>query len=237
MAGLDGKVIAIAGAGGGLGPSVARTLGRYGASLALLDTTDERAEAVVGQAGLDAEKTLASGVDLLSQSAAEGWRDEIVERFGRVDGLMHLVGGWRGGDPLATFDMADYDWLHELLVKTVQNATRAFHDVLVENGGRFALVSSTQAQDPDGTNAAYGATKAAAEAWTLALADSFAEAGGGATANIVVVNAIVTPAMREKNPDKEYPSFTPAEQIADALAFLCGDGGSRMNGQRVELHP
>ena len=42
---------------------------------------------------------------------------------------------------------------------------------------------------------------------------------------------------REKNPDKEYPTFTPAEQIADALVYLCSDSAGRMNGQRLALHP
>jgi hypothetical protein len=43
--------------------------------------------------------------------------------------------------------------------------------------------------------------------------------------------------MREKHPRKEYPGFTPAEAIADALAFLCSDSAARMNGQRLSLHP
>ena len=54
---------------------------------------------------------------------------------------------------------------------------------------------------------------------------------------MVVVNAILTRGMRERNPDKEYPSFTPAEEIADALLYLCSDAAGRMNGQRLELHP
>ncbi len=43
--------------------------------------------------------------------------------------------------------------------------------------------------------------------------------------------------MREENPDKDYPSFTPVEDIAEAIAFLCSDSGSRMNGKRLPLHP
>ncbi len=121
-------------------------------------------------------------------------------------------------------------------MRTVQNASRAFHEALTGSPhGRFVLVSSSQAQRPDGTNASYAAAKAAAEAWTLALADSFA--GTTATANIVVVNAILTPAMREANPDKEYPSFTPVEHIAEAIAFLCSDEADRMNGKRLALYP
>lgn len=236
MGELDGRVIAVAGVGGGLGPVVAGRLAEAGATLALADIGVDRIEAAVEGLGIPEDRLDMQGVDLLDPAAAVAWKDSIVERFGRVDGLLHLVGGWRGGDPIATFDMADYEWLHDLLVRTLQNATRAFHDALVESGrGRFAVVSSTQAQAPEGTNAAYAATKAAAESWTLALADSFA--GSGATANVVVINAILTPGMRERNPDKEYPTFTPAEQIADALVYLCSDSAGRMNGQRLALHP
>ena len=77
--------------------------------------------------------------------------------------------------------------------------------------------------------------RTAAESWTLALADSFA--GTGATANILVVNAILTPPMRADNPDEKYLTFTPAEHMAEAIAFLLSDAGERMNGQRLSLHP
>jgi hypothetical protein len=43
--------------------------------------------------------------------------------------------------------------------------------------------------------------------------------------------------MREDNPDKKYPTFTPVEAIAEAIAFLCSDAAARMNGKRLPLHP
>ena len=54
-------------------------------------------------------------------------------------------------------------------------------------------------------------------------------------ANIIVVDAILTPRMREESPDQEFPTFTPAEHIADAIAFLCSDAAEKMNGQRLPL--
>ena len=136
--------------------------------------------------------------------------------------------------PLHEAPLDDWDLLHDLLIRTVQHTTRAFHDALVASpAGRFVLVSAKQAQAPSNSNAAYAAAKAAAEAWTLALADGFA--GTGATANIVVVDAILTPRMREESPGKEFPTFTPAEHIADAIAFLCSDAAAEMNGQRLPL--
>jgi NAD(P)-dependent dehydrogenase (short-subunit alcohol dehydrogenase family) len=229
---LDGRVIAIAGVGGGLGPVVAARLAEAGAVVAGTDRHAETLEEV--GAGLDPERWDGRVVDLLDEEATRAWCAALVERFGRVDGLMHLVGGWRGGMPLHEAPLSDWDLLHELLIRTVQHTTRAFHDALVDSpAGRFALVSAKQAQTPSNGNAAYAAAKAAAEAWTLALADGFA--GSAATANIIVVDAILTPRMREENPGKEFPTFTAAEHIADALVFLCSDAGAEMNGQRLPL--
>ena len=236
MTDLDGRVIAIAGAGGGLGPVVAQRLADAGATLALADRNQEIADGVAGDLGLAEDRIDARGLDLLDEAATNEWASSLEDRFGRIDGLLHLVGGYRGGDPIQSFDLADYDFLHGLLVRTLQLTTRAFHQALTASDqGRFVLVSAAAAQLPTDTNAAYASAKAAAEAWTLALADSFA--GTAATANIIVVNAIETPRMRQENPDEERPTFTPAEDLAEAIAFLCSDAAGRMNGQRLSLHP
>jgi NAD(P)-dependent dehydrogenase (short-subunit alcohol dehydrogenase family) len=236
MTELEGRVIAIAGAGGGLGPIVAQRLADAGASLSLADRSQEIADGVAQGLGIADDRLDPRSVDLLDEAAANDWAAEIENRFGRIDGLIHLVGGYRGGDPIESFDLADYEFLHDLLVRTLQLATRAFHSALTRSEhGRFVLVSSAAAQNPESTNAAYASAKAAAEAWTLSLADSFADTP--ATANIIVVNAIETPSMREESPETERPTFTPAEDLADAIAFLSSDSAARMNGQRLSLHP
>jgi NAD(P)-dependent dehydrogenase (short-subunit alcohol dehydrogenase family) len=233
---LDGRVIAIAGAAGGLGPVVAQRLAAGGATIGATDRDQERLDAVASDLGLAEERWDGRVVDLLDPEAARAWCDALGERFGRVDCLLHLVGGWKGGQPLHEAPLEDWALLHDLLIRTVQHTTRAFHDALVASEhGRFVLISAKQAQNPSNDNSAYAAAKAAAEAWTLALADGFGD--GSATANVIVVNAILTPRMREDNPDKEFRTFTPAEHIAEAIAFLCSDAGGKMNGQRLSLHP
>lgn len=234
MSDLDGRVVAIAGIAGGLGPVVAETLAVSGAIVAGADVSAERAGEVGASLGLSDERWDGRAVDLLDEGATRAWREALEERFGRVDALLHLVGGWRGGQPLHEEPLADWELLHDLLIRTVQHTTRAFHDALLASDhGRFVLVSAKQAQEPSNTNAAYAAAKAAAEAWTLALADGFE--GTSATANVVVVDAILTPAMREESPGEEFPTFTPAEHIAEAIAFLCSDAARKMNGQRLPL--
>lgn len=235
MRGLEGKVVAIAGAAGGLGPTVARRLAAAGATLALTDVVQERLDELIDDLDLPEERIDARTADLLDEAGTRAWADALAAKFGRIDALAHLVGGWKGGDPIATTPLEDYAFLHDLIVRTVQHATRAFHDHLAHPGGRFVLISSAQAQDPDATNASYAATKAAAETWTLALAKSLAESG--ATANVIVVNAILTPRMRADNPDKPFKTFTSTEDIAEAIAYLLSDAAAKMNGKRVELYP
>lgn len=228
---LDGRVLAVAGGAGNLGPTVVQRLASAGARPCVCgrdqSSLDALSEEIEGEIETDV-------VDLLDPAATRGWATDLAARHDRVDGLVHLVGGWRGGTSIEEAPLDDWDWLSDLLVRTVQHATQAFTQALIASGrGRFVLVSAGQAQAPTSPNASYAAAKAASETWTLALADRFK--GTGATANIVVVGAIVTPQMRAESPDKDFSTFTPAEEIANAIAYLCSDEAASMNGQRLTL--
>ncbi len=228
---LEGRVLAVAGPGGTLGPTVVRRLAGAGANLSLCGRELDRLDAIAGDAGGDIET---AAVDLLDAAATRFWADDVASGEGRIDGLVHLVGGWRGGTPIEETPLEDWDVLSTSLVRTLQNVTQASTRHLLASGhGRFVVVSAGQAQAPTHTNASYAAAKAATEAWTLALADRFR--GSGATANIVVVGSIVSPEMRTESPDKDFSTFTPAEEIAEAIAYLVSDAAASMNGQRVIL--
>ena len=184
------SVVAIAGAAGSAGPEVARVLAGQGWSLSLGGRDEGRLSAVAAELG--AGDVMTHAVDLLDPGSAQGWAAATRERFARIDALVHLVGGWRGGKPIAEAPPEDDAFLLDSLVRTVQIASRAFLPELTEAGGRFVLVSSPQADRPSHTNAAYGAAKAGAEAWTLALGEELA--GHGGSAHIVRVSVIHDPA-------------------------------------------
>ncbi|BCX03630.1 MAG: short-chain dehydrogenase [Candidatus Roseilinea sp.] len=230
---LDGKVIAIAGATGGLGPTVAEAFARAGAALSLVDRDASKLDALVASLGTPPERHHWATVDLLDPQQASAWAEQVQKRYGRVDAMLHLVGGYRGGQKIAQFPGEDWVLLKQLLIETTWNVMRAFAEPLKASRGRFVLVSSPQAQKPSHANAAYAACKAASETLTLALADEFK--GTGATANIILVNAILTPQMRAEKPDADYAKFTTAEDIAGAMLYLCSDAAANMNGQRLSL--
>jgi NAD(P)-dependent dehydrogenase (short-subunit alcohol dehydrogenase family) len=230
---LSGKVIAIAGGTGGLGPSVVKAFADAGAIVALGDRDASKQQHLIAALNLSAAQHTRHTVDLLNPAQAGAWAADIQKQSGRIDGVMHLVGGWRGGTTIAQFPAEDWQLLNEMLIQTTWHVIRAFIEPLKASKGRFVMVSSPQARKPTHTNAAYAAGKAASEALVLAMADELK--GTGATANIIPVNAILTPAMLAEKPNDNYSRFTRAEDIAAAMVFLCSDAASAINGQRINL--
>lgn len=227
---LTGKVVVVAGAAGAAGPPLVAALAQAGAHVVAVDRSQELLDPVVAAAGPNA---VAAVVDLLDESAVRELAQHVRDKHGHVDGLIHLVGGWRGGAGIVESDLADWAWLHDLLIVTLQHTTRAFHDALRDSGGRVAIVSTVQAQAPTATNASYAAAKAAAEAWLLAVADSFGDSGAAAT--IVQVKALLTDQMRADRPDRKFPGYTHVDDLARHLTTLWDTPADRLNGTRESL--
>jgi NADP-dependent 3-hydroxy acid dehydrogenase YdfG len=231
---LRDAVVVVAGAGGSAGTKVVRQLAVAGATVVMAGRTLEPMELLGADVATSGGTAHPYAVDLLDEQATSSWAASVMQTFGRVDGVVHLVGGWRGGKGITQTDLGDWDWLEHQLVRTVQHTTRAFHDALLASpNGRFALVSAVAASRPTAGNASYAAAKAAAEAWTLAVADSFRDSN--AAASIVVVKALVTPAMREAKPDAKFSGFTDVVDLAAEIVELWDRPADEINGERLWL--
>ncbi|MEU2560866.1 SDR family oxidoreductase [Streptomyces longispororuber] len=242
MSALDGAVIAVAGAAGPAGRATLLRLAEAGATVVASDADAARlAEAVDAARYAHGGATVTGDtVDLLDLDATRAWADRTEKEFGRVDGLVHLVGGWRGSANFTATDLGDWDFLQNLLIRTVQHTSLAFHDGLQRGGnGRYLLISAAGATRPTAGNAAYAAAKSAAEAWTLALADAFRKEGGEdgprAAAAILIVKALVHDAMRAERPSAKFAGFTDVKELADAIAGVWERPASEVNGNRLWL--
>ncbi|MFF8959690.1 SDR family NAD(P)-dependent oxidoreductase [Streptomyces sp. NPDC014894] len=241
---LEGAVVAVAGAAGPAGRATLLRLAEAGATVVAADADAERLASAVDAARYAHGGATVTGdtVDLLDPAATRSWAEKTEKEFGRIDGLVHLVGGWRGSPSFAATDLADWDLLERLLIRTVQHTSLAFHDGLLRSDrGRYLLISAAGAGAPTAGNAAYAASKAAAEAWTLALADAFRKAGGDdgpkAAAAILVVKALVHDAMRAERPNAKFAGFTDVADLADSIAGVWDRPAEEVNGQRLWLTP
>jgi NADP-dependent 3-hydroxy acid dehydrogenase YdfG len=231
---LIGLVIVVAGAGGAAGPPLVERPAAAGATVVAAGSHRGRIEGVVADINsrIPFGRVHAAVVDLLDEQATRDWATQVESEHGRVDGLVHLVGGWRGGVGIVDADLADWDWLHDRLIRTLQHTSRAFHDAIKASPrGRLVLISTVQTRAPSSTNASYAAAKAAAETWTLAVADSFKDSAAAAV--ILQITALLTPAMRAARPEATFAEYTPVDELADNIHNLWLRPATELNGRRL----
>jgi len=158
--------IVLAGATSASGLAVARALVDAGARVVATGRSIDRLQPLA-DAGAEVEVADATSLDDMAA---------LASRLGSVDGVVSLVGGWRGGGGLA--GQSDDDF-HALLpaLEAVRATSRAFDGALrAADAGRFAIVSSTAVARPLAGGGNYAAVKAASEAWTRAVAQGYAKA-------------------------------------------------------------
>ncbi|MFJ1757149.1 SDR family NAD(P)-dependent oxidoreductase [Kitasatospora sp. NPDC088134] len=241
---LQDKVVAVAGASGPAGQATMRRLAADGATVIGADIDQHRLDAALGavRTAVPGAKVAGQVIDLLDPQEVHDWADHLEAEHGHVDGLFHLVGGWRGSKTFFETRIDDWDFLHDTVVRTLQHTSLAFQPALLRSqAGRYAMVSAAAAHKPTAGGAAYAAAKAATEAWTLALADSFAKettASDGAptaAAAILVIKALVSPEMRAAKPDAKFAGFTDTADLATTLASLWERPAAELNGQHLWL--
>ncbi|MEV7606704.1 SDR family oxidoreductase [Paenarthrobacter sp. NPDC089322] len=229
--------VLVTGGSSASGIAVAHALGAAGHRVFTVGSDDVRIKAAALEAGHGVTPLTC---DLASLDAvrelAEALQDLGVER---VDGVIHLVGGWRGAAGIEEQSDDDWEALEESAIRTLRNVSRVFYRQLEESSnGRLAIVSSTTASTPTAETANYAAAKAAAEAWVLAVADGFRRADPGrqrSAAVIFVVKSLVYAAMRREHPERRFPGYTDVEELAAAAVDLFEKPAETINGQRITL--
>lgn len=204
-----GRVVVVTGATGALGKVVCALLSSRGATVVAVGTDAARLEGVTA-----AQREVCDVTDVAAVAT-------LRARLDRVDGVLHLVGGWRGGS-----DPADYDWLEPRLLTSLRAVTLAFDDALAESGGRLAIISSTSVDKPTWGNANYVALKAASESWVRALAAKWSRAAPAAAAVIFAIRSI-----------GGGENETSEAVIAERLTGLWDSAATEINGSRIILTP
>ncbi len=231
MSAADVPVAVVAGAGGA-GAATAKALGAAGYHVVVLDARVDPALAVADELAAAGASAEAHGVDLLDADAVTALRDDLVGRRGRVDVLVHLVGGWRGTSTLELASVENWNALHPPIVGTLAVLTAVFGpDVRVSPGGRVLMVTSTTAARPTAGNIAYAAAKSAAEAWMGGVAHYLRDTSSASVT--VAVKALLTDQMVAADPQKEWPGYTHVDALARAITNLSTSDVA--NGSRVDL--
>jgi NAD(P)-dependent dehydrogenase (short-subunit alcohol dehydrogenase family) len=217
-------VAIVLGAGMG-GRAVTRALGADHLVI-VVDRREDLAQAAAAPVSGEA-----AVVDLLDVDDVMRFRDDVLARHGRIDAVVHLVGGWQGSKTVDLGALEAWDAIAPGVFGTVRTTTVAFRDALIASGGCYVIVSSTAAAKPTAGNVAYATAKSAAETWVGGLAHSLKDTS--ARAVIVAVKALVDALMRESQPEQSFPGYTDTVDLAAAIHGIVG--GDAPNGARRDL--
>ncbi|MCC3279560.1 SDR family NAD(P)-dependent oxidoreductase [Arthrobacter sp. zg-Y40] len=238
---LKGRTVLVAGAGSASGTAVCEALNAAGAKVVAVGRDAARLENTLFRL-YDADLRTCNLDDAEEVAALAS---DMQETYGGIDGLIHLVGGWRAGTGIGTQAEQDWDFLETNILRTLRNVSRSFYDQLEASpDGRLAIVSSTAVDSPTAAGAGYAAAKAAAEAWVRAIAQGFTQAQAGnkehpapqhSAAVVFVVKALVDDAQRAAAPERKFPGYTDVRDLAAAAVRLFEQDAAEINGQRILL--
>jgi 3-oxoacyl-[acyl-carrier protein] reductase len=232
--------VLVTGGSAASGIAAARALHGAGYRVVTVGSDQERISAAARKAGAG---VTALACDLARLDDVSRLREQVLAAAGPVDAVIHLVGGWRGAKGIPDQTDEDWDFLQRGAITTLRNVSRVFFDdIAASPRGRFAIVSSTALASPAAGAANYVAAKAAAEAWTMAVADGFRRAGsntagGHAAAVILVVKALVDDELRRSHPERSFPGATDVADLATAVVDLFDTPAAELNGTRLKLAP
>ena len=234
MAGLADRVVLITGATGTTGRIVTGAFAATGARLGLVGSDQERLVAVARDLGLDPDRWVAAVGDLRQAGDARSVVGRVVERFGRVDVVLHLIGGFTGGVAVADLDPdVVRGMLDQHMWTTLNIVQAALPGMLAAGWGRIAAVGSRSALEAAPRVASYAIAKAAEDTILRTVAREVV--GSGVTANVLIVGTIDEAHERDSAPTPKNASWTTPEEIAAALLYLCSDEARAINGVRLPL--
>lgn len=224
---MNGRIVLVTGAKGGLGSFVTEAFLGAGATVVGVSRS-------IKQADFPSPNFSAIEADISSRDTARQVADSVVSRFGRIDVLAHIVGGFAGGQPVADIDQGTWDRMRDLNLNSAFYAAAAVIPHMRRNNfGRIVAVGSKTADQPHAGLGAYVVFKTALVALyrTIALENGDA----GITANIVLPGTMDTPANRAAMPKADFSKWVPPSAVANAIIWLVSDPASHVNGALIPV--
>lgn len=222
------KVALVTGADGGLGIHVSQAMLDAGFVVAGLAPR-------IQQSQFARPRFLAVPARLDSLEAAKKSAELVIGKFGKIDVMAHLVGGFAGGATVADTDDATFQRMFDLNLNSAFHILRAVVPHMRKAGsGRIVAIGSRAAESPGARVGAYSASKAALVSLlrTVALENKDA----GITANVILPGTIDTPANRQAMPGADTSAWVQPSAIASLILWLASDAAQDVTGAAIPLY-
>ena len=225
---MNEKTALVTGADGGLGIHVTRAL--LDAGFLVTGLAPKIKQSDFERPGFTA---LPSRLDSLE--AAKRSADAVITKFGKIDVLAHLVGGFAGGTSVADIDDATFRRMFEMNVDSTFHILRAVLPHMQKAGaGRIIAIGSRAAESPGAGVGAYSASKAALVSLIRTVAVENKD--WGITANLILPGTIDTPANRQAMPKADMTNWVQPAAIASLILWLASDAAKDVTGAAIPVY-
>ena len=225
---LTDKVVLITGANGGLGASVTSSFLDAGAKVVGVSRS-------IRDADFPREGFSAIPAEISNGEHARKLVEAVSVQHGRIDGLIHLMGAFAGGQPVADTDDAALDRMLDLNLRSAFYVIRAILTQMRAQGrGRIIAIGSKAAVEPAPLAGAYAASKAALVSLVRTVARENSDRG--ISPNIVLPGTMDTPANRAADPQADFSKWVHPCQVAKLLVYLMSDHATQVNGAVIPIY-
>lgn len=223
---LSRRVVAITGALGNLGETLARKAAVQGAHLVLID----QAACTIRSSP---ELLMLPDIDLTSYADCQKVASRIHEHFGRLDALVNVAGGF-ASETVQHGETQTWSRLYELNVLTALNASKALLPLILQSSaGRIVNIGAAGAAKAGLGMGAYAASKSALLRLTESLAEELKDAD--VTVNAVLPSILDTPQNRDAMPDAEFARWVTPAQLSAVIMFLLSDAAAAITGAAIPV--
>jgi NAD(P)-dependent dehydrogenase (short-subunit alcohol dehydrogenase family) len=225
---MQGKVVLVTGANGGLGAYVTQAFLDAGATVV-------GSSRKIQQSDFKSPNFTAMPAEISAAEGAKGLVAQVVAHFGRIDVLAHTVGAFAGGQSIAETDDGTFKKMLDLNFKSAFYLLRAAVPAIRKAGnGRIIAIGSRAAVDPGPGVGAYSASKAALVSLIRTVAAENKDAG--VTANVILPGTIDTPTNRKAIPNADISKWVQPANIASLIVWLASDAGADVNDSVIPVY-
>jgi NAD(P)-dependent dehydrogenase (short-subunit alcohol dehydrogenase family) len=224
---MQDHVVFITGANGGLGSSVTRGFLKQGARV--IGASPRIKATDFPQPNFEAMTIDFSKLDEIKRGVAK-----IVERYGRLDVLVHVLGGFTGGPSVAETTDAMWEQMQSInLTSAFQVFRESIPHLRKSPSGRLIAIGSLTAAQPHANLGAYVTFKAALAMLVQTVALENADAG--LTANVILPGTMDTLANRKAMPDADFSKWAKTDDVADLVLSLAGEHARHLTGLAIPI--
>ncbi|HTR24696.1 MAG TPA: SDR family NAD(P)-dependent oxidoreductase [Terriglobales bacterium] len=225
---MKDKVVIVTGANGGLGRYVTQAF--LDADAAVFGSSLK-----IQESDFAAANFTAVPADVSTRAGAKTLVEQVVARIGKLDVLVHTVGGFAGGETIVGTDDATFQRMMELNFYSTLYVFQAAIPALRKTGdGRLIAIGSRAATEPGARVSAYSASKAAMV--SLVRTAALENKDAGLRVNAILPGTMDTPANRKAMPGADISKWVQPVAVASLIVWLAGEAGKDVNGAAIPVY-